>query len=119
MICFNMLDDFALMFDHQDFSIEAFAYHNGLSEKQYQNLQKNEQAICEDVRRHFGETMSFELNKDYLVGSLEENNWQKGYYYGAKIINSLVESGYRLNTLTVMPAGTIIQAFDALSRKEN
>lgn len=119
MICFNMLDDFALMFDHQDFSIEAFAYHNSLSKKQYQNLQQNEQAICEDLRRHFGELMSFELNKNYLAGSLEENNWQKGCYSGAKIINSLVESGYRLNTLTVMPTETIVQAFDALSKKEN
>lgn len=101
-------------FDGQTFSPEWFARHNVLTEEQFQDLITNETAICADVRSHFGEPTSSELNSAYLLGSLSADHWQKGYYYGAKMINSLVEVGYCLNELTVMPADKIIEAYDRL-----
>ncbi|HPL81594.1 MAG TPA: hypothetical protein PLU23_03725 [Anaerolineaceae bacterium] len=39
---------------------------------------------------------------------------KKGYYYGAKIVNSLVESGYSLKDLTVTPSEEIVKIYDSL-----
>ena len=103
-----------LVFDNLPFTLKNFADHNALVEDQYQNLLSNEAQLCADVRKHFGVAMSQELNRTYMMGGLDADNWQKGYYYGTKIINSLVESGYSLKDLTIMPAEEIVNRYDSL-----
>ncbi|NLA79213.1 MAG: hypothetical protein GX853_00470 [Chloroflexi bacterium] len=103
-----------LMIDGKAFSLDVFAKHNGLTEEQHKDLIENESIICTEVRRHFGKPMTVELNNQFLVGSLDPQHWQKAYYYGAKIINSLVESGYKLTDLTLISAVDILEAYDSL-----
>ncbi len=94
--------------------IPYYSYHP----ERLERVVENEKKISEILMTNRGKTISHPSVRDYFYGNDPEDTSpplrNSAYYIGYKIIRSLMQEGYGLQELTIMPAEKIIEEYIGL-----
>jgi len=100
-----------------EFTVNTISDVLNLPIKEVVKLNKNVDFLIDKVSGEFGSKITHENNHEYFTWS-ESNSEEKyllsGYYVGMIIIKGLVEKGYSLSELTIMPSNVIWERYNSV-----
>lgn len=97
-----------------EFTVNTISEALNLPIMEVAKLNNNVDFLIDKVSKEFGFKMTYENNSDYFTWSKSNSNEKfllSGYYIGMIIIKELINKGYSLSELTIMPSKLIWEKY--------
>lgn len=103
---------FPLVLEGKNLTLDNLSKALMISEKTTNELIRQQSKLFEEIECNFDKNITPEIMRRYFISNYDEYiddvPVKSGYFMGTKIVESLLGSGYTIETLTKLPAKEIL-----------